>query len=128
MAYFGSEEQSKSLLQDARLILAVCNGTSPHVIKMLNVALSPSAPQYTIDMELAAFSLHDYLYSCESSKSDPGPSRLNVETTFANARHGVSDVMKQVTSGLQHIHALSQVHGNLKTTNGILPNPTFVNE
>jgi hypothetical protein len=117
MVLLGSEEAIFS--REARLILATCNGTSQHVIKVLDVALMPSSPYYVIDMELAAFSLYDYVYCTDAFKRDHGLGQINVQAGVANKWNGVSEVICQIAAGLQHIHALSQIHGNLKATNGI---------
>ena len=71
---------------------------------------------YYIDMELCRWNLDEYIRD-QSSEKRP--------TSVRNLIRSLKDkqiwsIMKQIASGVNHIHSHNQVHRDLKPANGML--------
>lgn len=109
----------KGIANEVRVIKKLCeNGGHPNVITVLEHGWINTDDIYYFDMELCSMSLDDFIngsFAKDLDKQyfDPlglgdGPKCLTLWT-----------IMRHITSGLEYIHSLHEVHRDLKPQNGI---------
>lgn len=85
------------------------------VLKMGQLRFSP---YFSIDMELCALSLEDYLYrTSESINAAVGLPQLEKLSSFSRAIC-ILGIMTEIASGVTFIHSYAEVHRDLKPSNG----------
>jgi len=121
LIHFPYSEKRAKIVQDAlHAIKTVCDGQNPHIIHVESTGLFNMAPLFFIDMEIAEFSLHDYIYSTANLDVAPPASIKNLRRRFLTSKSACTwDIMRQATSALKFIHANSEVHRSIKASNSL---------
>src|SRR5579859_1294333 len=83
--------------------------------------LAGTSSMYYIDMELCVYNLEDYIKVENISVLESIPPKQPTAKLF-KALKRMMGILQQISNGLSYIHNKSQVHGDLKPTNGMIFN------
>jgi serine/threonine protein kinase len=103
--------------------MAAIQKISPHVhiVAVLATGRLPASEYYYIDMELCDLDLAGFIHT----KSQPDPTKsipyFVKDYPPPMKSQQIWNVMKQITSGLTHLHSLNLVHRDMKPANSTLP-------
>ena len=101
-----------------RTIKTVCDGRNENIIRVINLGVFRFSPYYFVDMELCAFSLHDFIHSTSNIDSRGMAHIAAINSTFSRSKSvGVWNIMRQVACGIEFIHGQPEIHRNLTTSN-----------
>jgi len=96
----------------------VCDGRNENVIHVVNFGLFRFSPYYFVDMELCAFSLHDFIHSTSNINSRHTTHITAINSSFSHSKSaGVWNIMRQVACGIEFIHRQLEIHRNLTASN-----------
>jgi len=99
------------------------SGGHPNVIRTLAHGWLEPPHYYYFDMELCAFNLDDYIRGKTVQDEGEAPNTVNDsvfvrnDTTLWKRMKNVWTIGKQIAAGLEFMHSLGQVHGDLKPRN-----------
>jgi serine/threonine protein kinase len=103
---------------EVQAIRKICgNGLHPHIVEVLKLGELRNTDYYFIDMELCDLNLEEYIYC----STPPNPSK-SIPYFIKDAppplkAQQIWNIMRQIASGVKHMHALNIVHRDLKPAN-----------
>lgn len=113
-----NSELSVVIQNEERALQKLCNGQHENMIVILNLGRLKFSPYYSIDMELCAFSLYDYIHSTSMLTGNVTKSLIPFTNLSSPSKTiYVCEIMKQIADGVKFIHSNGEVHRDLKPSN-----------
>jgi serine/threonine protein kinase len=114
--------QREDIEHETQAIRKICGqGAHKNIIAVLKLGELRHTSYYFIDMELCDLNLAEYIHRpTPPNLSESIPYFIKDAPPPMKARQ-IWNIMKQIVSGIKHMHSLDVVHRDLKPANGVLP-------